>query len=315
MIPYFDAHCDTATRGAQLRKNDCHLDLERLSVFGPCAQVFAIFDRPEGTHYNYDETDTPYDQLFDLCRRHLAGLKAQFEENADLVVLCRSGDEAAQAARVGKTAAFIGVEGAELLGCTPEQLRWAYEEGVRFLTLTWNYPNPLCGSAMSRENGGLSPKGRDYVRLVQELGMVLDLSHASERGFWDVAETVEKPFIASHSNARALCSHPRNLTDTQFLELVRRGGCVGLNLYPQFLGGRGDLDVVVAHLEYFLALGGEKTVCLGTDFDGIDQTPEGIRGVQDMEIFYETLLQRNYPETLVQDLFYRNLMALVEVCL
>ena len=110
----------------------------------------------------------------------------------------------------------------------------------------------------------------------------------------------------------ALCHHLRNLTDAQFQALARTGGGAGVNLYPEFLGLTRDLDAVIAHIEHFLALGGEQAVFLGTDFDGIGQTPEGLNGVEDMERLYDGLLRRNYPEQLVQDIFYNNLLNILE---
>ena len=125
----------------------------------------------------------------------------------------------------------------------------------------------------------------------------------------------QKPFFASHSNSRAVFFDPRNLTDAQFTAIIEHHGVAGLNLYAGFLGEEADLDTVVAHLEHFLALGGEANVSLGGDWDGCETLPRGVSGIQDMDRLYERLLQRNYPEALVRALFYDNLMRVVsEVC-
>jgi len=145
--------------------------------------------------------------------------------------------------------------------------------------------------------------------------MLVDVSHLSDPGFWDVAEELSGPFFASHSNARAVFSHPRNLTDEQFTAIIDHNGVVGLNLYANFLGERADLDTAIAHLEHWLELGGERTVALGGDLDGCSSLPEGITGIQDLDRLWERLLQRNYSEALVRALFFENLMRVVsEVC-
>ncbi len=149
---------------------------------------------------------------------------------------------------------------------------------------------------------------------MQRLGIAVDMSHSSERTFWDTAEIAQKPILAGHSNSRALCDFPRNLTDDQFRELVRLGGAAGLNLCPDFLQVEGDADIewVIRHCEHFLELGGEKAVCLGGDLDGIGSLPKGMKGIESYGEIYEAMLRRNYPEDLVRDIFYNNLMNVLE---
>ncbi len=315
MIPYFDAHCDTGTKalrsGEGLRSNRIHLDLTRLGAYAPAAQVFAVFSRPRTHDWRAGyENDSPAGALAAHGTDCLSALVRELERNADLVMICRSADDARQAAAQGKVAAFLAVEGAELLGSSVEGLRSAYEQGVRLVNLTWNYRNPLCGT--NQTGGGLTEAGRVFVREAQALGVAVDMSHLSDEGFWDCLELAEKPILAGHSNARALCPHPRNLTDGMFSALAKAGGVAGLNLCPAFLGEDPDVETCFAHVEHFLALGGEKAVCLGTDFDGIDHTPRGIAGVQDMGAIYECLLRHNLPEDLVRDIFYNNLFSYLE---
>ena len=177
------------------------------------------------------------------------------------------------------------------------------------LNLCWNHDNALTGAALG-SGSGLTGQGRSFVRECQRLGVAVDLSHASERAFWDALEEAEKPVVASHSNSYALCPAPRNLTDGQFSALAKRGGGAGVNLYPPFLtGGRAaGLDAAVRHIERFLAIGGEGSVFIGADFDGIDCRPEGVDGAQDMYKLYEALLRRNYPERLVRAILTRDLV-------
>ena len=318
-IPCFDAHCDTLSaaqrRGCSLRENSLHIDLMRLTRHAPSAQVFALFLRPRGWNFaaGYDKPDCPYETLKPAFDGLLDYALRAFDENADLVSLCRSAAQAREVFAEGRTAAFLAVEGAELLGCSEAALRAAYESGVRLVNLPGNYPNALSGSTQS--GGGLTEKGRHFGRTAQALGVAVDLSHASDAAFWETLEIAEKPVLAGHSNARALCPHPRNLTDEMFTALAKQGGVAGLNLCPDFLGENPDVETAAAHIEHFLALGGEKAVCLGTDFDGIDGTPAGLSGTQDLPALYECLLRKNHPESLVRDIFFHNLMAFLEKAL
>ncbi len=296
-IPYFDAHCDTLSvlhsRGAEwsLGANAAQVDIDRLSAYSPAAQVFAIW----GGHY---------EEKLALLRRGLA--------RDGRAVLCRTAEEVRKANAAGKVAALLSVEGAEILGCSIERLREARErDGLAMINLCWNSDNALCGAAMD-SGRGLTDAGRAFVRAAQDVGVAVDLSHASERTFWDVLEIAEKPVIASHSNAAALSSEfPRNLTDEQFAALVKCGGGAGLNLCADFIGLGRDIGACCAHIEHFLALGGEKSLFLGTDFDGIAAVPRGLYGVQDMWKLYEALLERGHSEELVQDIFYGDLLRIL----
>lgn len=324
-IPYFDTHCDTITasmrRGETIIKNSIHLDLTRLASYAPAAQVFAVFTRPapEGpppsmtrdTNF-FDLPDAPSDVLIRLCEEALNALTEQLDQASDIAVLCRSAADIRAAAQQGKVAALISIEGAELIGCDIARLERAYERGVRLVNITWNYPNTLSGTAMSSNNSGLTQKGCEFFKAAQEMGVAVDMSHISEAAFWDCCELAQKPIIASHSNSRALCPHARNLTDEQFSALVKLGGGAGLNLCADFLGLGRDVEAVVDHAEHFLALGGEKSVCLGGDLDGIDEMPREMHGVQDWGLVYEAMLRRNWNEDLVRDIFYNNWLAIME---
>lgn len=298
-IPYFDAHCDTIVpvhfRGAALRENEFHLDLNRLRAYSPAAQVFAV------CVFRKEDMRAVTAQVLDTFHREI-------EANEDLVRLCLNASDIAAAAAEGKIAALLSIEGAEQIGCETEDLRAAFDRGVRIVHLTWNHDNALCGAAVA-SGDGLTQRGREYVTLAQSLGVALDLSHLSERGFWDVLEIAQKPLLAGHSDARALSDHPRNLTDAQFSALVRTGGVAGLNFCRPFLGLTEDVDAIVAHAEHYLSLGGEKAVCLGGDLDGIDRLPGGMTGVESMESIYEAMLRRNWSEALVRDVFWGNLNA------
>ena len=297
-IPLFDCHCDTAVRvwltGRSLRENSLHLDLMRLKKCSPAAQVVAVCT---------ETLEDPQVKAAAVIRY----FKEQIEMNSDIVKLCLNSHDIVSTMAGGKIAALLSVEGAEQI----DDIEMAYALGVRVVHITWNFDNGLCGSVMG-SGAGLSEKGRCFVKKAQELGVLLDTSHISQQGFWEVLEISRKPVIAGHSNTRALCPVPRNLSDEQFIALKNQGGGAGINLYPEFLGLGRDIDAVFAHIEHFMALGGEKAVFLGCDLDGIDEMPKGIHGVEDLGKIYEVLLRHNYPESLVRDVFINNIMNIME---
>ena len=306
----FDGHCDTILRcyenGGRFRKNGGHLDLERMGRYGNYAQFFAIFVSKE------EAAGKP---LFRIFQEEYALFHREMSANADLAVHCRTAEEAEAAWKKGRAAAFLSVEGAELLDCDEHKLERAYELGVRAVNLTWNYENALSGSNAEAPEKGLTERGRAFVERMQALGMLVDVSHLSDPGFWDVMALAKKPVFASHSNARALCGHKRNLTDAQFTAIIGNHGVAGLNMCPDFLGEDPDQDTAVAHIEHWFSLGGEKSVSLGGDWDGIARTPRDVRGIQDLDSLAQRLLRMNYREEQVQDLFCNNLMRVVrEVC-
>lgn len=296
-IPLFDCHCDTIVAAdycnEKLRKNKLHLDLERLSCFSPCAQVFAVCTAIEKN----SEAE---------AERIIKKLKQELNENSDLIRLCLSSADIDKAVSENKIAAFISVEGAEQI-CT---LNEAYELGVRIIHPNWNYDNEYCGAAIA-SGSGLSEKGKAFVTSAQSMGFLLDMSHISEKGFYDVLEISTKPVIAGHSNSASVHSNPRNITDDQFRALASYGGGVGINFFPEFLGKNGDISAIIAHIEHFLSLGGEHSVFLGCDLDGIETTPKGINGVQDLGLLYNELLRLNYTEACVKDIFYNNLRDII----
>lgn len=309
MLKVFDGHCDTISRcyrqGISLRKNEGHLDLERMRGCGHFAQFFAAFASAK-------RVDRPIHEVF---LGEVATFQQQMAENADWVIHCRTAQQAEEAWEAGKVAAFLSVEGAELLDCDLEKLEEAYQMGVRAVNLTWNHVNALSGTNVDEPERGLTPQGKAFALKMQELGMLVDVSHLSDPGFWDVIDLAQKPIFASHSNSRAICGHTRNLTDEMFRALIKNGGVTGFNMGSDFVGENPTIDTIIAHIEHWLSLGGGKNISLGGDWDGVRSMPEGINGVQDLEKLAERLLRMNYSETQVEDLFYRNLMRVVgEVC-
>lgn len=314
-IDLFDGHCDTILQrylvGGSLRKNEGHIDLERAGKYRRYAQFFALFGAAE----DFPDRHFSPTRLWTVCQEEYAVFQREMQANEDRISFCRSAGEAEQAFAAGKAAAFLSVEGAELLDCSLERLEEAHAMGVRAVNLTWNHVNDLSGTNVEEPERGLTGQGKAFVHKMARLGMLVDVSHLSDPGFWDVAELLDGPFFASHSDSRALRQNSRNLTDAQFTAIIEHDGVAGLNLYADFLGENPDLDTVVAHLEHFLDLGGERNVALGGDLDGCDVLPAGITGIQDLDRLWERLLQRNYSEALLRALFFENLMRVVsKVC-
>jgi membrane dipeptidase len=299
MIPVFDAHADTLSalfaREGNWLENNGHYDLRRSGVHAPSAQFFAVY----GIDF---EILYPYFQCITTTHR-------------DVVAACVTGFEAHQAAKENKLAAFLSLEGGEVVGCDEDRLEEAWKCGARMVGLTWNHDNKLAGGA-GGAGGGLTEAGVSFLRKARTLSMIVDVSHLSDASFWDVAEAMEgTPFVASHSDARSVCTHRRNLTDEQFCALVQANGFVGINLYTPFLTDKpqAHLEDVENHIAHFASLGGLRHIGLGCDFDGCEDLPAEIHGTQDLDLLYEWLLRKNYREDWVRGIFYHNLMRVVEM--
>ncbi len=301
-IKIFDAHCDTIQKicdsGKELLNNDCHLMLEKMRE-NKHIQVFATF------------IDKEADLLlpFERCNQLIDYYFNELDKNSDKISHCETVDEIDDACTEGKIAALLSIEGGEALSGKLENVDYFYKRGVRLLTLCWNYDNEICGSIASEENSGLTDFGKNVLERMNSLGMVTDLSHSSEKTFWDVMELSKKPVVASHSNVFELRKHKRNLKESQIRALIENGGCIGINFYSEFLAeGKSKISDILKHIEYILAFGGENNIGLGSDFDGMTELPEEINGIWDIEKIPEELLKIGYSEELVQKIAYRNFL-------
>lgn len=270
---YFDLHCDTLPllllKDRHLCDSALHIDGRRARTLGHYAQFFSVCTtcwkkRPDS------------EQLYADC---LTLYRKELEQNADWIVPCGSGTETEAAWQRGKCAALLSLEGAEAIGCDPGRLDDAWADGVRMISLTWNHENALGGSHIT--GTGLTARGREFVRRAQKLGILIDISHGSDRLFYDVCEIAEKPIVASHSNSRFCAQVSRNLADDQFRCLVALGGVAGLNLCSEFLtwDKTVTVDSILRHIDRWLELGGDGHIGLGGDWDGIEVLPEGMEGV------------------------------------
>lgn len=309
----FDGHCDTIfqchlANASLLQENpNGHWDLTRAQAYDGFAQFFALFG---------DLNTTPNKSLPQIFREQFWVFREEIHRNEEKIAHCRTWDQAEEAVSHGKVAAFLSVEGADMIGCSLSGLEQANAFGVRAINLTWNRANLLSGSIAEDEERGLSALGKAFVTRMEQLGILVDVSHLSNPGFWGVMEVAKKPVIASHSNAWKICQHKRNLSDGQFAAIVKTGGVAGLNVYAPMVGEEPTFDTLLAHLDHFWSLGGEDHVSLGGDWDGCEEVVAGFEhGIAGLADFYNYLLQKNYSETLVNKLFFDNLRRVVaEVC-
>lgn len=308
-MKFVDAHCDTITTimetGEVLKNNKGHVDLDRLKQYDSYVQFFAAFISPKHAKMG------ALRRALDIIER----LYREIEINKNDIMLCRNYNNIIFAMQNHKVAAVLTIEGGEALEGSISVLRILYELGVRAITLTWNYRNQIAdGVADGSTNGGLTPFGREVVAEMNRLGMMVDVSHLSEAGFWDVINTTSVPIIASHSNAKKICDHRRNLTDQQLLALKKNGGVTGINLCPEFIAnnGKAEMKHVIAHIEHIVGLTGEDTLGIGSDFDGIEGTPEGLEGVQGFTDLINELLKLNYSEALINKIAGENFLRVIK---
>lgn len=313
-FPVFDLHCDTVLNvlgrdlqgGGSLRKNEGHIDLERAKTLPGYAQCFACFTSPL---YQLPDGITQI-QLFE---RELAAIQRELYRSRDLISQAYSAGDIRRNQADGHLSAVLTIEGPAGFDFDPALLEDLYKIGFRITTLGWNERNPLTGSHIT--GGGLTDLGREYVREAQRLGMIIDVSHISDEGFWDIMEITRSPVIASHSNSRSVWPDSRNLTDDMFRAICATGGVAGYNQCAEFTGEQPDLDTVCDHILHFLELDPDGThIALGGDLDGIDRMPTGFTGVQDYPRLAEKLLERGLDEQTVMRIFWDNALGVMDRC-
>lgn len=319
MIPVFDFHTDLCScllgepfeSFATGRSGDCkQYDKAKMRAGGVAAVVWALFTRDDRDEHPAVRTLRMIDVAERLCAEH-----------ADALLLARSAADVDRALAEGKTAAILSIENGVACLERIELLRTYHRLGVRAMGLTWNGRNAIADGCGEEGTGGkLTAFGRQVVDEMVRLRMLVDVSHLSEAGFWDVAERMgARPFIASHSNARALCDHRRNLRDEQIRAIARTGGVMGLNLWPPFLKagakrGEATIDDAVAHV---LALaeraGSIDHVGIGADYDGIDHAPVGLEDPSRFPALAEALSRRGLSDGDIRKVFFENFLRVFRV--
>lgn len=318
--PVVDAHCDTLLKiGGERRLGDrltgTHVDLPRLVEAGVSGQFFACYIEPEFIPCRaLERTLELADRFYDAA--------AAFP---DLMFQATGPEDIRRAQREGRVAGILTVEGGEALQGSLAVLRALHRLGVRALTLTWNFRNALAdGVDEIRTGGGLSTFGVSVVREMGRLGMLVDVSHLSEAGFWQVMEEAKGPVVATHSNAKAVCDHRRNLTDDQLKALAAKGGVTGLNAAPAFVtkdagktGSDGALikatiPALLDHVDHIVDLVGPEHLGLGLDLDGIARTPEGFDDVSCLPALTQGLFERGHSEETVRAILGGNFLRVME---
>ncbi len=309
-MKFFDLHCDTFMLlseslkiGAKvsLAQNPFHISLEKAAGLDAYCQTFAMWSpvgmRSEDVYRNYKHT-------VELFRKELA-------ENSDRITQCTTADDIENAVANNKIAAVLSIEGGRAAMGNLELLNDFYNDGVRIFSLAWNERNALADGITVKDDKGLTPLGRAFITEMDRLGMILDVSHLGDKGFWDVCETTDAPFSATHSNARALCSSPRNLTDEMITEIIRRGGLIGMNFSRDFLENKEEdacADSVVRHLDHILEMGGASVLAMGSDFDGT-AVPKDIANIGGVGAVEAAMIKANYPAQLIDGIFWNNALS------
>ena len=307
----FDAHCDTINyvlRGERRlaeRSKEGHVDIPRLLQGGVTAQIFACGLYAEG--YRTSAPTEMFLRMADAFHREL-------EDNSGHLLLAKCANDIIQAKQHGKVAAILGMEDGAAIAGDLRILRSYYRLGLRSVGLVWGPQNEIGEGVSGRQEhgSGLTQFGKALIKEMNRIGMIIDVAHLNEKGFWDVVELSADPFITSHSNARALYDHPRNLSDEQIKAIADRGGVV-CTMFT-FLEGHGNssLSKVLDHISYIVDLvGNDDHVGIGSDFDGLSHRPP--LGLQDAACYPNIthgLLERGYGPDSVQKIIGKNLFRI-----
>lgn len=308
-----DGHCDSildyldGKRSLTIPQEGGHWDIERAKKGKVILQFMAAFIE---SHYKPERGTLRGLELIHATHSFI-------QANCDSVFMIRQKEDLQRLPSSSKIGCLLSVEGGEILGNSLFLLDIIYELGVRALGLTWNQRNAIGDGAGEKTQSSLTHFGENVIQRMNELGMIIDVSHLNEAGFWHVLKLSSQPILASHSCAYALCPHPRNLTDEQIKALAQNGGLVGVNFYPHFLtqGPKADLDDVVRHIRYIAEVAGVDAVGLGSDFDGIDHTPVGLEGADRYEELVKALLLNGFKHEEIEKIMYKNFMRLLSTVL
>lgn len=313
-LSVFDLHCDTVTEllgrdlsaTMPLRSNNLHIDLERMKQYDAYVQCFAF----------WSTTGLPLPKGMkpeDIFWRELSVLQDQIDKNKDLIRQARTGADVRKNMEDGVVSAIFTLEGTAGFGFDPAKLEKLHNLGFRISTLGWNEQNSLTGSHVT--GGGLTKRGREYVKECQRLGILVDVSHISDEAFWQIMDMTEAPIIATHSNSRAVCGVSRNLTDDMFCAICNTDGVAGFNLCADFVGENPTVDTACDHIFHFLELDPAGThIAIGGDLDGISEMPAGFSGVQDYPKLAQRLLERGLDEATLKQIFWSNALGVIDKC-
>lgn len=292
-----DLHCDTITalykQNKSLLRNDLHLDVQKLVKGQYLLQCFAIFLNKGETIYDFNKYYEYYNQQLELNKIYLEKILSYND------ILKIKSDN--------KIGAMLTLENGDII-TNLDIIDYLYSLGIRMITLTWNYQN-LISSSNKDENNGLTDFGKKVINKMNELGIIIDVSHLSNQGFYDVIKLSNSPIVASHSNSRYICNNKRNLTDNMILLLHENGGVMGMNYYKDFLTNQNidTIQDIVNHIKHIKELGCIDNIALGSDFDGIE-TPNELSSCDKMNLLYECLIKNDFKENEIEKIFYKNIM-------
>ena len=312
-----DMHCDTfwlmmRQQDVSLQKNDLCIDIEKMKKAGSMAQFFASF-----IHMSEFNGANAVEEAYQYALEMNAYGKVELAKCSDSIAIAHNYNELLANHDNGKMSAILTVEEGGIINGKMEYLEELYQQGIRLITLTWNHENCI-GFPNSREpelmRQGLKPFGIEVVKRMNDLGMIIDVSHLSDGGFWDVVRYSTKPVVASHSNARALCNHPRNLTDEMIKALAEKGGVAGVNFYPYFLheSGKATVEDIAEHLWHMFQVGGEDVIAFGTDFDGFDEGELDITHMGEMNFIYDAIRKRGFTERQMDKILNGNILRVLQ---
>ncbi len=311
-----DLHCDTITRlmscedsEKTLSNNDFHITISKLKQSNYMLQTFAIF--------------TPYDckeGRENFVARGIDRFYQEINNHSDVIAVAYNYEDIISNYKSGKISAMLSLEEGDVMNQDISKLSYYYDLGVRMIGLTWNYPNAIgypnidatrsCSFDNIDTKNGLTKYGIEYVKEMERLKMIIDVSHASDAVFYDVLKYTKKPFIASHSNARKITDVGRNLSDDMIDKISKRGGVIGINFCSLFTTTKdhvfGYISDLVAHIEYIVSIGGIDVVALGSDFDGIGDDIE-ITNASKMHLLFDALKVRGFSDEDISKIAYKNI--------
>ncbi len=303
VLQIFDAHCDMLLKLWENPKIDVfkddrlHVNISSLKKGNKSIQCFAIFV-PE---------NIPFSQRLSVAQQQINIFYQKILHQFPEIKLLKSKADL-EDLKEGETGAILTLEGCDAIGDQIANLELLYELGIRSVGLTWNYANLVADGVLEKRNAGLTNFGREVILFLNRQQMWTDLSHASERSFWEALDLADFP-ITTHSNVYQLCSHVRNLKDEQIVALFRKKGVIGVTFVPFFTSDQSKptIATLIKHVDYLCSLGGENQIGFGSDFDGIDETIVGLENYSCYEELANELL-RHYSDTQVKKFLYRNLV-------
>lgn len=308
-MKFIDFHCDTASLllediNKNLKASNLKVDIEKLTKGQALAQFFALFIDSGVVESSYDK-----------CVNMLNNIKCELKKNNDSIILCRNFEDYNNAKNKNKIGAFITIEEGEAIEGNLEKLKFFKNQGVSLVTLTWNYENsigyPNFGYKFKEK--GLKKFGKEVIEMMNDLGMIIDVSHLSDGGFWDVVNKSKYPIIASHSNSRESWNHSRNLTDSMIKALSNNGGVTGINFCSNFLGKNkiASIEDMIIHIKHIRNIGGIECIALGSDFDGIENEVE-IKDCSEMNSLALELIRNGFNDDEIEKIFYKNAERLIK---